>query len=170
MDKAPQMPADCAWHFIGHLQSNKVKTLLEAAPNLAMLETVDSEKLANKLDSTGGVLSVCTCEFASCHCACVWSQPGCTGMRLVPTFNYSPTLLFFRPLLAAAVAALGRPPLPVFVQVNTSGEESKHGVEPADCLALAQHIHQQCKHLRFAGLMTIGMPGQQQQQQQATPI
>jgi uncharacterized pyridoxal phosphate-containing UPF0001 family protein len=62
------------------------------------------------------------------------------------------------------VAALGRPPLPVFMQVNTSGEESKHGVEPADCLALARHIHEQCKHLRFAGLMTIGMPGQQQQQ------
>ena len=55
------------------------------------------------------------------------------------------------------------------MQVNTSGEESKHGVEPADCLALARHIHEQCKHLRFAGLMTIGMPGQQQQQQ-ATPI
>ena len=54
MDKAPQLPADCAWHFIGHLQSNKVKTLLEAAPNLAILETVDSQKLANKLDSTGG--------------------------------------------------------------------------------------------------------------------
>lgn len=31
----------------------QVKTLLEAVPNLAMLETVDSEKLASKLDSTG---------------------------------------------------------------------------------------------------------------------
>lgn len=53
VDKAPLLPGDCAWHFIGHLQSNKVKTLLEAVPQLAMLETVDSEKLANKLDSTG---------------------------------------------------------------------------------------------------------------------
>jgi hypothetical protein len=35
------------------LQSNKVKTLLEAVPNLALLETVDSAKLASKLDSTG---------------------------------------------------------------------------------------------------------------------
>lgn len=24
LDKAPQLPADCSWHFIGHLQSNKV--------------------------------------------------------------------------------------------------------------------------------------------------
>lgn len=69
-----------------------------------------------------------------------------------------------QPLLPAAcapaVAALGRDPLPVLVQVNTSGEESKYGVEPKDCVALARHIHESCKHLRLAGLMTIGMPGE----------
>lgn len=32
----------------------QVKALLEGVPNLTMLETVDSEKLASKLDSTGG--------------------------------------------------------------------------------------------------------------------
>ena len=42
------------------------------------------------------------------------------------------------------------------VQVNTSGEESKFGVEPADAPQLAQHIHTECQHLRFRGLMTIG--------------
>ena len=50
MDKVPQMPSDVQWHFVGHLQSNKVKFLLEGCPALAMLETVDSIKLANKLD------------------------------------------------------------------------------------------------------------------------
>jgi len=25
VEKAPQLPADITWHFIGHLQSNKVK-------------------------------------------------------------------------------------------------------------------------------------------------
>ena len=150
------MPADCAWHFIGHLQSNKVKTLLEAAPNLAMLETVDSQKLANKLDSTGGCSRVGMCWLPLSMC-------GGMGVGLLPARRHA-SHPCRRPLPAAAVAALGRPPLPVLVQVNTSGEESKHGVEPADCLALARHIHEQCKHLRFAGLMTIGMPGQQQQQ------
>ena len=29
--KAPQMPADVRWHFIGHLQSNKAKDLVAAA-------------------------------------------------------------------------------------------------------------------------------------------
>ena len=43
-------------------------------------------------------------------------------------------------------------------QVNTSGEESKYGVEPGGCTALARHIWEQCRHLRLAGLMTIGQP------------
>lgn len=44
------------------------------------------------------------------------------------------------------------------VQVNTSGEESKYGVEPKDCVPLAAHIARKCASLRLAGLMTIGMP------------
>lgn len=28
LEKAPQMPKDVQWHFIGHLQSNKVKAVL----------------------------------------------------------------------------------------------------------------------------------------------
>jgi uncharacterized pyridoxal phosphate-containing UPF0001 family protein len=57
-----------------------------------------------------------------------------------------------------AVEQLGRPPLPIFVQVNTSGEQTKYGVEPSECAKLAQHIRQSCGNLRFAGLMTIGQP------------
>jgi len=47
-------------------------------------------------------------------------------------------------------------PLRVMVQVNTSGEESKSGVEPKDALALCRHVVEKCPHLRLTGLMTIG--------------
>jgi uncharacterized pyridoxal phosphate-containing UPF0001 family protein len=49
VDKAPVLPSDIQWHFIGHLQSNKVKTLLEGVPNLTMVETVDSAKVCETL-------------------------------------------------------------------------------------------------------------------------
>ncbi|XP_033633600.1 pyridoxal phosphate homeostasis protein-like [Asterias rubens] len=42
---------DIRWHFIGHLQTNKVKKVLES-PNLYMVETVDSMKLANEINKT----------------------------------------------------------------------------------------------------------------------
>lgn len=46
--------------------------------------------------------------------------------------------------------------LRVLVQVNTSGEESKSGVEPKDAAALCRHVREQCPHIKLAGLMTIG--------------
>ncbi|CAM6128774.1 unnamed protein product [Calypogeia fissa] len=106
-EKAAELPNDIQWHFIGHLQSNKAKALVTGVPNLFMVESVDSVKVANHLDR--------------------------------------------------AVAELGRPPLRVLVQVNTSGEESKFGVEPDNCVELARHVESECPHLVFSGLMTIGM-------------
>jgi len=51
VEKAKQLPNDIRWHFIGHLQSNKCKQLLEV-PSLWIVETVDSYKLAQVLDKT----------------------------------------------------------------------------------------------------------------------
>lgn len=108
-DKAPLLPADVAWHFVGHLQSNKVRELLEGVPGLAVLESVDTVKLARRVND------------------------GCGQVRP------------------------GRP-LSVFVQVNTSGEESKSGTEPgAVTVEVAAFIARECPNLRLAGLMTIGM-------------
>jgi pyridoxal phosphate enzyme (YggS family) len=42
VDKAAQLPQDIHWHFIGHLQSNKVKYI---APFVYLIHGVDSEKL-----------------------------------------------------------------------------------------------------------------------------
>ncbi|KAL7130928.1 hypothetical protein ABFS83_13G165200 [Erythranthe nasuta] len=108
IEKAPQLPEDIQWHFIGHLQSNKVKALLTAVPNLTMVEGVDNEKVANNLDRV--------------------------------------------------VSNIGRQPLKVLVQVNTSGEVSKSGVDPSECLDLVKHVKLGCPNLEFSGLMTIGMP------------
>lgn len=47
-------------------------------------------------------------------------------------------------------------PLRVFIQVNTSGEEEKSGVEPDEAAALCSHVREKCPSLRLQGLMTIG--------------
>ena len=47
IDKKPQFPDDIRWHFIGHLQSNKVKFI---APFIYMIHSVDSVKLARKIN------------------------------------------------------------------------------------------------------------------------
>jgi pyridoxal phosphate enzyme (YggS family) len=110
IEKAVVLPRDIQWHFVGHLQSNKVKDLIGRVKNLSMVETVDSEKLSMKLNQ-----------------AVEQSWP--SGARLN-----------------------------VLVQVNTSGEESKSGVKPADAVGIANFIVASCPNLAFRGLMTIGMP------------
>ena len=42
LEKQPQLPPDIRWHFIGHLQSNKVKYI---APFLHLIQGVDTFKL-----------------------------------------------------------------------------------------------------------------------------
>uniref|UniRef100_A0A1I8BJK6 Ala_racemase_N domain-containing protein n=1 Tax=Meloidogyne hapla TaxID=6305 RepID=A0A1I8BJK6_MELHA len=46
--------------------------------------------------------------------------------------------------------------LKVFIQVNTSSEKNKGGVEPEGLDDLVSHIEQNCPNLSFIGLMTIG--------------
>ncbi len=56
-DKQPLLPADIEWHFIGHLQTNKVKYILSREPVPAftyLVHGVDSPKLLNELDKRAG--------------------------------------------------------------------------------------------------------------------
>ena len=47
-NKIPQLPADIHWHFIGHLQTNKVRDLLKLRPYL--IQSVDSEHLLQAIN------------------------------------------------------------------------------------------------------------------------
>ena len=45
--KVESLPKDIEWHFIGHLQTNKVKYI---APYISMIESVDSLKLLKEIN------------------------------------------------------------------------------------------------------------------------
>jgi PLP dependent protein len=47
VEKYEQLPEDIRWHFIGHLQSNKVKYI---APFVSLIHSVDSEKLLQEIN------------------------------------------------------------------------------------------------------------------------
>jgi pyridoxal phosphate enzyme (YggS family) len=50
IDKQARLPKDIQWHFIGHLQTNKVKMI---APFITLIESVDSLKLLKEIDKEG---------------------------------------------------------------------------------------------------------------------
>ncbi|XP_078421519.1 pyridoxal phosphate homeostasis protein isoform X2 [Cetorhinus maximus] len=100
---------DIKWHFIGHLQKNNVNKLL-GTPNLFMIETIDSIKLADKVNLS-------------------WQK------------KQAPQRL------------------KVMVQVNTSEENSKHGLSAEETVQVVRHVLTNCPSLEFIGLMTIGRYG-----------
>ena len=46
--KAPAMPEDVRWHFIGHLQTNKVRQIM---PHVSLIHSIDSIRLLRIVDS-----------------------------------------------------------------------------------------------------------------------
>ena len=93
---------DVIWHFIGHLQTNKIKEVLRWA---SCIQSVDRLDLVRKLD-----------------------------LRL----------------------QFEQRKVDVYLQVNTSYEESKFGVAPESALELAREIVKY-DTLNLKGLMTIGL-------------
>ncbi len=89
------------WHFVGHLQSNKVKYI---ADFVHLIHSVDSLKLAQEIDKRA--------------------------------------------------AGVGRR-IDVLIEVNTSGEATKHGVRPDETVAVVRDIAR-LGHVQIRGLMTIG--------------
>ncbi|MBR5175627.1 MAG: YggS family pyridoxal phosphate-dependent enzyme [Bacteroidales bacterium] len=48
--KAAELPSDIEWHFIGHLQTNKLKMVL---PYASVVESIDSKRLLDAVEKWG---------------------------------------------------------------------------------------------------------------------
>jgi pyridoxal phosphate enzyme (YggS family) len=90
--------ADACWHLIGHLQTNKAR---QAAGSFALIESVDSIRLAARLDQVAGPSSV-----------------------------------------------------PVLLEVNVAGEESKSGFQSEELRGAMAELRSM-EHLELRGLMTV---------------
>jgi len=63
IQKFPELPKDVEWHLIGHLQTNKVKTVIS---KVALIHSVDSEKLLNMINIEAGKQNIavnCLLQF-----------------------------------------------------------------------------------------------------------
>ncbi len=105
-DKIPPLQHDplfkeVQWHYIGHLQTNKVRQAVEI---FDIIHSVDSQRLAAEIDRR----------------------------------SYTKDKI-----------------MPILIQVNTSREKSKYGVDPDDTLEVVKQVSE-LKNVRIKGLMTIG--------------
>lgn len=66
LKKSPELPDDIRWHFIGHLQSNKVRQIVG---RVAMIESVDSERLLRLIDTESERIGAVTRVLLQVHVA-----------------------------------------------------------------------------------------------------
>ena len=100
-DKSELVSEPVKWHFIGHLQRNKVKYVVKAAE---LIHSVDSSKLADEIDKK---------------------------------------------------AASENKKQKILIEINTSGEESKHGLKNNDDILELVEYTAGLKNIELTGLMTM---------------
>ncbi|MBQ7640110.1 MAG: YggS family pyridoxal phosphate-dependent enzyme [Bacteroidales bacterium] len=142
--KAVAAPADIQWHFIGHLQTNKVKLVV---PYAAMIESVDSVKLLTEINRFAGTLGQMTDCLLEVHIAREETKQGFSReelLALVPEFGKYP-FIRFRGLMGMAsnvqdmvqVRAEFRTLHNLFAEVRALGEsESRRWVRDFDQLSM----------------------------------
>ena len=68
LDKAKRLPADIRWHFIGHLQTNKVRSLI-GAKCVSLIESIDSERLLRLVDAESERAGIVSRVLVQAHVA-----------------------------------------------------------------------------------------------------
>ncbi|MDE6206256.1 MAG: YggS family pyridoxal phosphate-dependent enzyme [Muribaculaceae bacterium] len=83
--KAAVLPGDIQWHFIGHLQTNKVRRLIEARLNL-LIESVDSLRLLDAIDAAAAQAGVVARVLVEAHVAQEETKSGFEPAELLDYF------------------------------------------------------------------------------------
>ena len=84
LKKIPQLPDDIKWHFIGHLQTNKVRQLVG---NAWIIESVDSDKLIDLIDRESLKKGVITKVLMQVHVAKEETKFGFSPEELLDYFR-----------------------------------------------------------------------------------
>lgn len=83
--KVATLPKDIEWHFIGHLQTNKVKML--TACRAALIESVDSEHLLDAIDKESEKAGIVSRVLMQLHVAQEETKFGFTPEELIEYFR-----------------------------------------------------------------------------------
>ena len=84
LGKVEELPGDIRWHFIGHLQTNKVRQLIGKT---SMIESVDSERLLALIDKESERAGVVTRVLMQIHVAKEETKFGFSPEELLEYFT-----------------------------------------------------------------------------------
>ncbi len=88
VEKQAQLPNDIRWHYIGHLQSNKVKLIL---PIVHLIHGVDTQKLLQTIQKEANKLGIIANCLLQVHIATESTKFGLTATEIDTIINETET-------------------------------------------------------------------------------
>lgn len=142
--KVPALPADISWHFIGHLQTNKVRQLIGLRP--ALIESVDSSRLLDAIDAESARAGIVSRVLMQVHVAQEETKFGLTPDEMLGFF----TSRAFEKLRATHICGL-------MAMASNTDDMTRVADDFARVAALKTEIQQQCPDLRGFDILSMGM-------------
>ena len=142
--KVPALPADIAWHFIGHLQTNKVRQLIALRP--ALIESVDSERLLRAIDSESERAGIVSRVLIQVHVAQEETKFGLSPDEMLAFF----TSRAYESLRATHICGL-------MAMASNTDDMTRVAADFARVAALKTEIQQACPDLRGVDSLSMGM-------------
>lgn len=138
--KAAAMPADTVWHFIGHLQTNKVRRVVACA---SVIESIDSERVLRAVSAEAERAGRCIDVFLQAHVAAEETKTGFLPQEI--------------PAAAELAASLGGVRVVGLMGMASNTDDSER--VSADFAALAALSRELQKIIPSATELSMGMSG-----------
>lgn len=145
LEKIPQLPADIHWHFIGHLQSNKVRHLIGRT---TLIESVDSEPLLDLIDKESVRAGVVTRVLMQVHVAREETKFGFLPEELLEYFRQRK----FESLKATHICG-------VMGMASNTDDVDRVRRDFAEIRSIFDTIVHECPDLRGFDTVSMGMSG-----------
>lgn len=141
--KEPALAADIRWHFIGHLQTNKVRALVGHA---YMIESIDSERLLDLVDRESARAGVITRVLLQVHVAAETTKTGFAPEELLDYFRRRA----FENLRATHICGL-------MAMATNTDDETRVRADFQAAADLKARIEAMCPDLRGFDILSMGM-------------
>lgn len=142
--ESDSIPDDVRWHFIGHLQSNKVRQLIALHPSL--IESVDSERLLGIIDEEAARLGIIQNVLLQAHVAQEETKTGFSPDELLDYFGRRA----FEGLKATHICGL-------MGMASNTDDTVRVRADFARLRGLKERIAAMCPDLRGFSILSMGM-------------
>lgn len=141
--KQEQLPADICWHFIGHVQTNKVKALVG---RVALIESVDSERLLNIIDAESARRGVVTRVLLEVHVAAEATKTGMDPREVIDYFEQRK----YQSLKAVHICG-------IMGMASHTDDRERISADFRDIAAIFHQVKEMCPDLQGFDTLSMGM-------------